>query len=218
MLATVLVLLSAVASTRADPVNFAQLEGTYLSSILGGCELRLEKDASFMLSCRNRVGCRGRAMSIPPGFVVLCPDTAARLSFALRAANQRAPPTEWPPPTRDPTKGPFRGYPPSIESQTRVPEALWLEPVLWGPRVYLVEHDDHDVLCGRVEVGVKLRSLPWGHFFLRRGDHRKRPHSKTPSECSQKQRAAEQREKLTKPERNGALQLVPGVRRTTWGG
>jgi len=186
MLATILLVLSAVGSNRAAAVNFAQLEGTYLSSILGGCELRLEKDASFMLSCRDRVGCRGRAMSIPPGFVVLCPDTAGRQSLVLRAANEPAPPTEWPPPTRDPTKGPFRVYPPSIESQTPVPQALWLEPVFWGPRVYLVQHDDHDVFCGGVQIGVEPRSSPWGYYFLRRGDHRKRPHSKAPSECSKK--------------------------------
>ena len=173
-------ILGCASGMAADALNFAELEGAYLSSIRGGCELVLHKDGAYVLRCGERE-CRGRAVPMPTGFVVLCSSTAKN-SNELTAVDQQAlPPQNRPPATRDPTRGPYRVYPPAVEDDWQ--EGLWLKPVNWKPRLYLVEHQAIDVFCAAVRAGVEPRTEQAGAHFLRRGDHRKRPESKVPLEC-----------------------------------
>ncbi len=171
----------------ADAVDFAQLEGTYLSSLLGGCQLQLDGDARFTLSCRGRPECRGHAMPMPTGFAIMCRNASQRQRVIWHASLQVDPPRESPAVIRDPTKGPFRVYPPpSVEYQEFLPLALWLEPIYWKPRLYLVRHEEHEAFCAAVDQGTEPRTTPSGAYFLRVGDHRRRPTSKVPTECSGK--------------------------------
>jgi len=170
----------------ADPVDFAQLEGTYVSSMLGGCQLQLDREEHFTLSCRGRPECRGRAMPMPSGFALMCRNASQRQSVIWHASLQVDPPRESPPAIRDPTKGPFRAYPPLVEYQEFPPLALWLEPIYWKPRLYLVRHEEREAFCAAVDQGTEPRTTPSGAHFLRVGDHRRRPTSKVPTECGSK--------------------------------
>jgi hypothetical protein len=169
--------------TAADAPSFAELEGAYFSSMRGGCQLALHKDGAYVLRCGAQRECRGRAVPMPTGFAVLC-SSAANRSNQLKGVDQQAsPPQNQPPSTRDPTRGPYVVYPPGVVDDQPWQEGLWLEPVRWKPRVYLVERPGIDMFCAAVRAGVEPRTEQSGPHFLRRGDHLKRPETRVPLEC-----------------------------------
>jgi hypothetical protein len=168
----------------AAAVNFAELEGTYLSSILGGCELVLGKDAAFDLRCRAKRACRGRAMPVLDGFALICDASTVLADGDVPVPVQTKPPRDREPPPKDPTRGPYIVYPPVPEDERFWPEGFLLRPVNWKPRLYLVELTEMEAFCAAARSKVEPRSEPTGEYFLRRGDHRKAPATEFPMECS----------------------------------
>jgi hypothetical protein len=181
-----LLLSSATDAVPTQTVDFAEIEGTYVSSILGGCELQVRRDSSVSLSCRELPLCRARAIPAGRGFAILCGSTADARGSIVLAAQQPPNPRDWPPANRDPTKGPFRVYPPVFDQYRRSSprEFFWLEPVHWPPRLYLVRHPDMAAFCDAARTGSEPRRTAAGYHFLRQRDYLKQPKRKVPVECT----------------------------------
>jgi hypothetical protein len=165
-------------AVAGDTVNFIALEGTYISSILGGCELQLRRDASFVLSCRALPLCSGGAIRMGREFGILCGGTAGGGIRTVPRPQELPRASDWPPALRDPTKGPYVG------NWGGRGESLWLQPVIWDGRLYLVRSGDHQAFCDAASAGVEPRDTAAGHHFLRRGDHFKRCGTKLPTFCA----------------------------------
>jgi hypothetical protein len=175
-------------TTSADGLRFADIEGDYISSIHGGCELQLRSDATFELSCGTLPACRGRAIDFGSSFGLLC---GRPVDGIIQEQVPQLPPRspEGPPALRDPTRGPYVTRPSGgprgrAQPAAQVGEFLWLEPFQWGARRYLIRDGDYEAFCRSIRVGVEPRNAPAGEQFLRRGDHAKRVHPKEPPECS----------------------------------
>jgi hypothetical protein len=182
-------LLTLSASARgADQQPFADLAGVYLSSILSGCSLELKSEGSFTIACPSRAPYRGEAIVVDGGFLLPTSgkvDSRIQESQAVIGLVQPQQPSDstWPPSLADPTRGPFvfdgRG-----EADFSFGETLWLKPLRWGSRLYLVAADDDEAFCRAIRNGVEPRRSPIGQQFLRRGDHRKPAGRRPPAECA----------------------------------
>ena len=169
----------ASAGRASDTVRFADIAGRYLSSIRGGCELELRKDGSFILTCATQA-CSGRCMRVGRGFGIGCGGGEDDASVFAPSVHQAPNPSDWPPKLRDPTKGPF------VVSPGRPGgHALWLEPLHWSPRMYLIQDADQEGFCRLVRNGIEPRRTPAGYHFLRVGDHAKAPGTQLPKECAE---------------------------------
>jgi hypothetical protein len=181
------------APASSSALRFADIEGDYLSTMHGGCELSLRGDSTFVLTCQALPVCQGRAVAFDDSFGLLC--RARGVSTVQESQN---PPTSpgWPPAIRDPTQGPYVpsgpvGGPQDLQPP-RVREFFWLAPLHWGDRLYLIRDADYDAFCRSIRAGIEPRKLVAGEQFLRRGDHLKAAPNE-PDECRRpKTRAAEQ--------------------------
>ena len=175
-------------SPMADQRPFTDLEGVYLSSSLRGCLLELGRDGSFAVACSSQPPQRGKAEVVGQGFLIptsragdLIPEDPPAV-IVLRQPPQEPSGSTWPPSLTDPTKGPFvLGH---RQSGISWGETLWLRPLRWGSRLYLVPADDDESFCRAVRSGLEPRRSPLGEQFLRRGDHRKRAGRRPPAECA----------------------------------
>jgi hypothetical protein len=162
-------------ATAEDQNVFSRVEGTYSSSMLGGCSLKLDRQGNFVMSCAHaalsdRAIARGQRIGIhPPGS-----HSAPAPPIAIprpRTPSDRAP---WPPSLEDPTA-------PLVAAEADDPERLWLTPIQWGQRLYLVL--SLAAFCDAIGRGQEPRTVPMGVEFLRAGDHRKPVSRKPPLEC-----------------------------------
>lgn len=184
---------AALASSSA--LRFADVEGEYVSTIHGGCELRLRGDSTFLLTCQTLPACQGRAVAFDDSFGLVC----RRRPEVPTVQQHQNPPTPpgWPPAIRDPTQGPYVPSGPIDGPQDRPPVPtvggfFWLAPLHWGDRLYLIRDADYAAFCRSIRAGIEPRRLLAGEQFLRRGDHLKAAPDE-PDECRrQKTRAAEQ--------------------------
>lgn len=106
MAVVIAVFVVAASDTMAgEPVRFAEIEGTYISSLDGGCLLELQKDGSFLLMCASRPLRRGQAVRFGKGFAIIGgnSETEVQLPPAPPPGGTAA---DWPPSRRDPTKVP----------------------------------------------------------------------------------------------------------------
>jgi hypothetical protein len=172
LLGILLVELPPVCATEA--VRFADLQGTYVSAVHGGCVLELRNDGSFSLTCgswqRN-----GRAIPLARGFSIGGSGDTAEVLLPPPAAPGRA--GDWPPSLRDPTRGPY------VVPGPEPGDSFWLEPLRWGARLYLIRGGSYYAFCQAVKAGVEPRKTPTGDQFLRRGDQLKPVGPKPPKEC-----------------------------------
>jgi hypothetical protein len=178
--------MSVIAS--ADAMRFADIEGEYTSSIHGGCELLVRRNATFELKCQACPVCRGRAVDFGSSFGFLCGQPADGSVQEQNPQGPRRGPAS-PPAVRDPTRGPYVMHPSDGSrgrTQRTAPggEFYWLEPFRWGDRLYLIRDGDYETFCRSIRVGVEPRKTAAGEQFLRRGDHVKRVHPKEPAECT----------------------------------
>ena len=160
----------------ADTLRFADLQGTYISALHGGCLLGLGKDGYFSLTCGERQ-VRGRVAQIGGGFAVIGGGSGAEMPAHVALPPQGTA-GAWPPSLSDPTRGPYVVYGPGPGGHS-----FWLEPLRWGARLYLIRDGNYDAFCQAVRTGVEPRKTPTGSEFLRRGDHLKPVPRKPPREC-----------------------------------
>ena len=160
-------------SRSSDDVSLAILEGTYLSSMQGGCSLELHSDASFALMClsqplrRGHIQVRGDVLTI---------DGAGPIPFAdIRP--RRLEPKGAHAPLGDPTSGPL------VIAWPEVGRSLRLTPLRWGARLYLIRNADYRAFCKAIDNGDEPRHDPGGYQFLRRGDHMKPAGKRPPIQC-----------------------------------
>jgi hypothetical protein len=179
----------------SSALRFVDVEGDYVSTMHGGCELSLRGDSTFVLTCQTLPACQGRAVPFDDSFGLVC-GLRNEVSTVLQHQNPPASPG-WPPATRDPTQGPYVPSGPTQGPQDpqphpRIREFFWLAPLHWGDRLYLIRDADYDAFCLSIRVGIEPRKLAAGEQFLRRGDHLKAAPNE-PNECRRgKTRAAEQ--------------------------
>jgi hypothetical protein len=164
--AAVSTLLLPLAWASGATVPFPELEGTYLSSMLGGCTLTLRSRGPAVIRCGSDPPLSAPAVPHGTGFGVLVPATrTARQAIPYPQPRSRAP--AWPPSLEDPT-GPL-----VVSRPTSTVSLLWLQPVRWGPRLYLVREEYLAAFCGPGRGGREPRGFPYGDEFLRSGDDRK---------------------------------------------
>ena len=180
-------LLLVAASTEVfagDELSFPELQGVYLSSRFRGCSLELGGNGDFTLACPSEEH-RGKAVTIGRGFLI--PGRQATKGIAAEPLGQIVLPqpslptsaATWPPSMTDPTAGPY-----VIDREVQSwSEMLWLQPLRWGQRLYLIPVDGHEAFCREITSGVEPRQSAMGDEFLRRGDHLKPAPRRPPSEC-----------------------------------
>jgi len=184
ILRTLLLLAASTEAFAGDEVSFPDLQGVYLSSRLRGCSLELGGNGDFTLNCPSEQH-HGKAVTLGRGFLI--PARQATKGIAAEPPGQIVLPqpslptsaATWPPSVSDPTAGP---YVIDREVQFRN-EMLWLQPLHWGQRLYLIPIDGHEAFCREIKSGVEPRQSAMGEEFLRRGDHRKPAPRRPPSEC-----------------------------------
>jgi hypothetical protein len=164
--------------------RFTELKGSFVSSVQGGCRLKLERDGRYSLSCGSRPIQTGQAIPFGDGFSVRFAD---RNEAGPPAAPLEGLPVPWPSPGRpadvgerslqDPTVGPF------VVEMPKPSGWFWLEPVRWGERLYLVQDGAYRVFCKAIRAGVEPRKTALGVIFLRVGDHTRPVARTTPTEC-----------------------------------
>jgi hypothetical protein len=164
-------------ATAGNENVFSRVEGTYSSSVLGGCSLKLDRQGTFVMSCAHgalseKAVARGRRVGIHlPGSHTLPPPVTAIPQPP--APSDKAP---WPPSLEDPT-------PPLVAAEVDDPKRVWLTPIQWGPRLYLVL--SLAAFCHAIREGHEPRTVAMGVDFLRAGDHRKPVSRKPPVECEE---------------------------------
>ena len=162
------------------------LQGTYSSSMLGDCNLVIRGDDA-------RLVCNGRPLGA--GFAV---RFATEIAVLVRISPERLPASTWlrslpiPSPRRR-SSGQASPWPPSLEDPTAplvssAPDSpdspLWLHPVKWGPRLYLVPAERLPAFCASPKQLKEPRAIPSGELFLRLGDHRKAVRKDSLPECT----------------------------------
>ena len=154
-----------VATARAgDSLSFADLAGTYVSSLDGGCLLELRKDSTYMITCGKRPPRKGQTLFIDGGFSVGTGPIPEAIGMPPSAPG-------------DPTRGPY------VVRVAEEPISLWLEPLRWGDRLYLIRGGEQTAFCRSIRSGLEPRAETTGDEFLRRGDHRRAAGPKPPREC-----------------------------------
>ena len=161
LVVAVLVSASALAFP-ADDVPFTELAGNYVSSLGGGCILSLSSDATFALTCPAQPLRIGMASSEDGLIIIPGPSTGGERTLIP------------PPPSGDPTIGPY---------VFRDTEALWLEPLRWGSRQYLILDGQMETFCRAISDGEEPRATPLGGQFLRVADYDKPAGKDAPARC-----------------------------------
>jgi hypothetical protein len=161
-----------------ETASFADLAGTYVSSVRGGCQLELDKGGYFSLTCAPwRRALKSRVMPLGDGrFVILGGEVRGDLQLPPDPPPARAG-SGWPPSLRDPTKGPYVVHGPEAT------DTFVLMPLRWGERLYLIRAGELEPFCQSISSGLEPRKTAGGDQFLRRGDHAKRVGAKRPPEC-----------------------------------
>lgn len=159
-----------------QPVSFMALVGSYVSSSDGGCTLTLGRDRTSLIACTGHSPLSGEALPFASGFAIPVGEPAEYFAPRLTPGRSTAEP-QWPPSVRDPTV-------PLIASQPVHSDALWLVPLRWGSRLYLIRDGDILGFCGEIRNGTEPRTVAAGVHFLRSGDHRKRAGRRPPAECN----------------------------------
>jgi hypothetical protein len=157
-------------------VSFTALAGSYVSSSDGGCTLTLRSDRTSLITCKNRPPRSGEAWPFASGFAVPTGESVEYIALRFAPSRSTAEPN-WPPSVQDPTV-------PLIISQPAYTESLWLVPLRWGSRLYLIRDGDIVGFCGEVQRGTEPRTVAMGIHFRRSGDHRKPAGRHSPAECS----------------------------------
>jgi hypothetical protein len=176
--------LLAVVLAMANPtggksaLSSTDLVGTYFSSMLGGCWLKIGADRVVNGRCADDLELNGSLMPTEQGLIVLAfvTDGLANPTMMLMTTPQDQTPS-WPPSVRDPTVPLFAPTKPRFYN-------LMLHAVRWGPRVYLVRRQNLDDFCHYPDVAKEPRSVAPGEEFLRAGDERLRIAKDSLPECS----------------------------------
>jgi hypothetical protein len=170
---TAFVVAAQLAAGDADYLR--DLEGVYQSSRLGGCTLQLVRSGAFTLVCASNPEHRGEAIVLGRGLLIPgasgpddLPAPPGRIILPQPSLPGATP--SWPPSVADPTSGPYLLDAEAYLSPLGV--ALFLEPLRWGSRLYLISSGDRESFCDEIKVGTEPRRSAVGQQFLRRGDHR----------------------------------------------
>jgi len=162
-----------------EALYLSELEGTYSSSILGGCDL-------FISGLDGRLLCKGRPVSPVvlaqslSGYSVLISTAPihAQVILGRHARRAGAGSSAWPPSLTDPT------LPLVASSQPSPGTLLWLHPVRWGPRLYLVREDQLKGFCTAPRKLKEPRKVAKGDHFLKVGHHQKPVSKKAAPQCN----------------------------------
>ena len=165
--------LASLAITASDAVSLPELAGTYVSSMDGGCSFELQSEGAFSLSCLSQPIRKGQVQMVGEGFRIEGGGVFAEWGVRPRGVVVQGPPA----PPGDPTRGPL------VVSASEGTNALLLEPLRWGTRLYLIRNGDFDGFCRAIRAGVEPRKEAGGVAFLKRGDHTKRAGRKAPRQC-----------------------------------
>jgi hypothetical protein len=173
----------AAARARADEVvRFADLAGTYVSSVRGGCKLELGGAGNYSLACApwQRVR-KSQAMVLGDGWLVIFGGDGQAAEVEARLSLPPDPPPSgaagWPPSLRDPTRGPYVVHRPGAS------DSFLLLPMRWGERLYLIQAGEVEAFCRSISSRVEPRKAAVGDQFLRLGDHVRSVSAKPPAEC-----------------------------------
>jgi len=162
----------------AETASFADLAGTYVSSVRGGCQLELDKAGDFSLTCAPwQRALKSHAMPLGDGrFIIFGAEGRGGL---VLPPDPPPPPavSGWPPSVRDPTKGPYVVHGPDAG------DTFVLMPLRWGERLYLIRAGELEAFCRSISSRLEPRKTAVGDQFLRRGDHAKRVGGKRPPLC-----------------------------------
>lgn len=159
--------------TANEALFFEELEGTYQSTVRGGCVLTLQRDASFRLACGVESSRRGRAEFVRGAVVIPGPRATQVYSMPLFLRLPLGPPDQ-PFTVQDPTVGPYL---------VRDMQAFWLVPLRWGSRLYLIRDGNYENFCQAIQAGQEPRNTALGDQFLRSGDHVQPAGRTAPTEC-----------------------------------
>jgi hypothetical protein len=115
-------------------------------------------------------------MPFGKGFIIFTPEA----SDGVRLPPGPSPPgdsgSSWPPSATDPTSGPY------VIDNSGSGGTLFLLPLRWGDRLYLIRSGEVEAFCQSISAGREPRKVANGDQFLRRGDHAKRADGR-PHEC-----------------------------------
>jgi hypothetical protein len=181
-----LALTLALSLEAQDPkaVPRCSLQGKYVARHpdFGNCQITLQGDLRYKVECGDQTQLAGKALLVEGrlllagGLTGLHPAERARALETFRRIFQQEHYRE-------------HGFFPLVnESSEEAPTSL--EPLSWGPRLYLLSPDDMAPFCRAVAEGTEPRRTPAGRFFLRRGDERKViPTEDRPSLCKMLEQA-----------------------------
>jgi hypothetical protein len=182
--ATILAVGLVTVASAGDQAAFSRAEGTYASSALKGWSLKLDRHgnavftlADLELSDRavtreGRIGIH-LPLPVPPGQPAANPPQGTSIP-SPRVRSDRG---SWPPSLEDPTAVVVM---PQQQNDEPV-ERVWLTPIEWGPRLYLVR--DVSGFCKSIALGAEPRVVAEGTELLRAGDHLKRVPREAPAQC-----------------------------------
>ena len=163
-----------------EPFFGDDLEGTYSSSMLGGCNLVI-RGSDAQLACKGRPLATGFTVRLATGLAVLVPTSPPRVGASAVLPMPPRPRIHvplWPPSLEDPTV-------PLVSSDPATPDSLvWFYPVQWGPRLYLVREERLKLFCGSPRQLKEPRTVPSGEEFLRIGDHKKSVPRESAPQCT----------------------------------
>jgi hypothetical protein len=193
---TLLALAVAQFGTGGDRALLSTVQGTYASSEFPGMRLRLDGQGIATLEegwllpqkvvlRRGRIGMRLPRL-IPPaqasGLVV--EEGSVGRGGVMQWPRPRLRSSDaWPPSLEDPTAPVVWPWPKADERED-ADDSVWLTPVAWPPRLYLVR--DLEGFCGAVAAGREPRNVAEGKEFLRLGDHLKRVREPRPRQCGRR--------------------------------
>ena len=178
-----IVIAALLGSGPAAPQGVSAFAGTYVSSMFGGCTLRLSKTGGVVLKCSGQPAQTGSSVARETDFVVLIPKPPEPPNDALGVPRGEIafPPANAPDDLL---------WLPLIDSGSGG-NAIALKPVRWGARLYLVA--DLTRFCDAIKKEVEPRVVSVGTEFLRAGDERKAAGRTLPTPCLDKAQESDHR-------------------------
>ena len=152
-------------SASASSLSSKDVVGVYFSSMLGGCWLRIRADRMVTGSCGDHRSLTGHVALSEKGAMIMAYVTDGYVPRPMQAVPPPEKNPSWPPPMSDPTLPLFGPDEPRAE-------ALFLYPVRWGPRIYLVRLANLQDFCNAPDAAREPRSTAAGEEFLRKGHER----------------------------------------------